>query len=151
MINKKEKQELINKLAHNEALISELYGMYSQQFQNKKFWKDLSEEEILHYEWIQSFSKYSDDFKIEIDNFRISAPKIEECISTAKHMIFNATETSLEQALKNALLIESDLVEENYFSAFKSTRSSIEELLRQLESDTHRHINIIKQELNAKR
>jgi len=146
MTKKQEKELLIRKLADNESLISELYDLYGQQFENKLFWINLSTEEKLHFEWIKSFDKYSKLFEITIDDFRLTIPKVDECISIVKRMIFNAKETSIHQAFKNALLIEANLAEENYFSIFKSTRSSIMNILKQLESDTHRHINLIKAE-----
>lgn len=142
-------QKLISLMAKNESFIGRLYYDYGCKFQNKRFWLELSEHEKEHYNWLKGFFDDKEVLEIEIDGSHSKRNQkiIEESISDVKKLIFVVPETSLNQALENALLIESRLVEKNYFEIFKSTRSSILSIILQLESETYEHINLIENEI----
>jgi|WetSurMetagenome_2_1015567.scaffolds.fasta_scaffold430143_2 hypothetical protein len=140
------KRSLVDIFEDNELKISILYKLYSQNIPgHKKFWKNISDEEVTHAKEIhKSLSKEKEclkenKFSRGIINYINSF--VEEKIKEAKNK-----KLSHAEAINNALRIEQSMLEEKCFDIFIPRDRTAKEVLEKLNKDTRKHVEQLRKE-----
>lgn len=143
------RKEMIELLAENEELISELYRAYSEKFPDyRDFWREIAEEEKKHSRWMRSLQGYTDDIlsfdegRIKPELMRISLTYLEKKIKEAE-----TEEMTIADALTIALELETNMIERNYFKLFHGDSDELRSIFQNLESDTQQHTNRVRNTL----
>ncbi|MDR3558778.1 MAG: hypothetical protein P4L62_04900 [Candidatus Pacebacteria bacterium] len=145
-----DQKSIITLFEENELKISQLYDMYAQALpDHKDFWEKISEEEIGHANAISDafavLGKKNEYF--EENNFTRGIIKyvsdfVEEQIMAA----VKKKPTHLE-AINVALRVEQSMLEKKCFEIFIPTDDALKDVLKRLNQDTERHVNLLRKEL----
>jgi rubrerythrin len=145
------RKEIIELLSKNEELIAELYIAYSEKFPDyRDFWREISEEEIKHSRWMRSLQAYTDDIlsfdedRIKPELMRISLTYLEKKLNQAE-----TEEMAIADALTIALELETNMIERNYFKLFHGDSDELKSIFQNLESDTQKHTNRVRNTLGS--
>lgn len=143
---------VIELLAQNESLISDLYLLYAQRLPVlADFWHYLAKEEQQHASWLRNTLKAVDDKSIALaDRFSPAAittfkTYMSKEITAAKNHVLTE-----KQALTTALYLENSLIEKDCFTIFKSADKEFSEMLAKQTAETQSHIGHIQQMMKVK-
>jgi hypothetical protein len=135
--------EMLELLAENEELVSDLYTKYAAKFPElKDFWQGLANEETKHAKWIRAINSQHEKGRLKINEQRFN----QEAIKT-HHRFLNkeinkaSGDISLQSALYTALYIEKSLIEKRYFEISSGDSTKVKQTLFDLEAATNDHIN----------
>lgn len=140
------KPTILDLFEKNELNISRLYRLYSQKIVGKKkFWEQLSREEIQHALEIRNSYQGKEDV-FEESNFsqgtiKYVADFVQKSIDEAK-----IQKISHQQALETALRIEQSFIEKKCFEIFIPNHETVKKVLRKLNRETQEHIERLKKE-----
>lgn len=140
-------EKILKKLINQEAMLSDLYAVFSEQFpQHKEFWGKLSKEEEGHaqlieklYEAAKAGKIYFDEGKIKTYTLDAFITRLEGILGKAKRGDFNYT-----SAFSYAVDYESSLIEKNVFTHFDSMSNKVKGTLNILQTETIKHVERIK-------
>ena len=140
-------KSIVELFEENELKISQLYALYSDKFPDQKeFWENISEEEIIHAQEISKMlSEIKDCFvenKFSRGVIKYVSDFVEKQIEIAKD-----GNLSLADAFNSALRIEQSILEKKCFEMFIPTTVTIKEVLERLNRDTDRHARLLRAEL----
>jgi len=140
-------KSIVELFEENELKISQLYALYSDKFPDQKeFWENISEEEIIHAQEISKLlSEIKDCFvenKFSRGVIKYVSDFVEKQIEIAKD-----GNLSLSDAFNSALRIEQSILEKKCFEMFIPTTVTIKEVLERLNRDTDRHARLLRAEL----
>jgi len=142
---------ILEMLAKNEKLVSDLYKIYSEKFPGyEDFWLGLSVEETEHATWIYELNKKVKEGQVSFKKERFNLYAVENFRNYMKEMLTASQkqEITLESALSNSLNIESALLERKFFEVFESDAGEIKEVLNLLEVSTKKHLGRVKDAWN---
>jgi rubrerythrin len=144
-MEKELESKIIQALAINEELVSQLYGLYSQKFpEYKEFWGQLVKEEISHAALIRElYSQVGDGELYFSEKFSLAA--IETFSAYLRDLLSQAQnkEILFVSALSQALDIERALIEKQYFDFFETDSVTLRHMLLTLKNDLERHAQMI--------
>jgi hypothetical protein len=105
--------EMLELLAANEELISNLYMSYADRFPEfKDFWQGLASDEIKHAKWLRTIDAQHARGKIEVDAKRFNKEAIKTYHQCLNKEISNVSDSiPLKVALTTSLYIEKSLIE----------------------------------------
>ena len=147
----KQAKKLILLIADNEALTSHLYDAYAKNFPEEEvFWQELSIDEARHYEWVTKLFEYAKEYEITISDERIDSKIAKELKRDVERMILLANKVNIKQAYNNAVKIEFNLAERDYFSILHSTKRSVMIILESLETSSKRHLKLVLEKQSKK-
>lgn len=149
----KEKQDqLIDKMAESEELISQLYRAYADRFPTlQEFWSGLADEEMEHANSLYELcAKVTGQLPLYIKEDRFKIQAIQTYQEYLQKEIENARkkELLLINALAVSRYIEESLIESKYFEAFETDSVDLKRVLLKLSKDTRVHMNKTKEMLN---
>jgi len=121
MNQEKEKMDSLTLMEENERMISEIYKLYADKFQDyRDFWGALVVDETDHANWIANFremvehgSASFDDKRFNKEVVKIFHEQIEDILSRSR-----SKEMSIKEALMIAQNLESTLIERKFFESF---------------------------------
>lgn len=131
----------------NELNISRLYRIYSQNIPgHKKFWEQLSKEEIQHALEIRSAYDGREDV-FEDNNF--ARGTIKYVFDFVQGSIKEAKEEKLShtKAVETALRIEQSFLERKCFEIFIPNHVAVKEVMQKLNEETEGHIERLQEEV----
>jgi len=144
----KEKQtDVLNKMATNEEMIGQLYRTYASRFPRyEELWSGLAKEEAKHIGQIRELIYRTEDGSLVFSADRFNAAALQTFSKYIAKEISGAQklETPLVNAINITLYIEESLIEKKYFEVFKSDATELKRLLENLDSDTKKHIEKIR-------
>lgn len=144
-MEKELESKIIEALAKNEELVSQLYELYSKKFiEYKDFWGQLAKEEIGHAVLIRElYSEVGDGRLYFSEKFSLSA--IETFSNYLKDLITQAEvkNESLITAASLSLDIERALIENKYFEFFETDSVTLKHILTTLKDDLDRHVKMV--------
>jgi rubrerythrin len=140
-------RSLIDLFEDNELKVSILYKIYSQKIPaHKKFWKKISDEEVIHAKEIaKNFRKEKECFKENkftkgVVNY-VSGYVEEKIEEARKNKITHA------DAINIALRVEQSILEKKCFETFIPKNKTVKEVMEKLNKDTQRHVDQLRKEL----
>lgn len=142
---------LIKAMQEHELLISRLYSVFADKYpEQHDFWKQLSEEELRHADWIKKILMIINENSIGLVVERYPMAAIESSLTFIKKLIhqFSTADLPLIRALSHASYIEKALIENKYFEIFQTENTEFLLVLKRLKDETEKHSGII-QELMA--
>lgn len=133
---------IVEQLAKNEDKLSELYALYGEKFTfMKKFWDELTEDELGHGKWVRTLEKKIEEGTVQFAENRFNKDMLEDFYKSIQLQIFEANkDISLVEALKNAVKIEQTMIEKKFFEVFKGDSIDLEILLLALRYSTENHL-----------
>ncbi|MBU2102556.1 MAG: hypothetical protein ABH865_04435 [Candidatus Omnitrophota bacterium] len=137
-------KKMIELLAQNEEIISELYLHCARKnIAQYSFWSTLAQEELLHASWLRKLGADIESGKVRLDENRFRADTIEESIRSIEgHLAqFRQKPPSLKEAIAVAETIESTLAESEFFKVFATDDPLLQGLLRALAQACVEHRN----------
>lgn len=134
-------------LSEHEMAIGRLYEKFSRSKPNARFWLDLAKEEFVHHQWLTALYLNAEKDKIYFDVDSIKEDAVKTSIKFISGLIHKSGDISLMVALNHALDIEKAMIENKYFSIFKTENEEVKHILADLENETKAHISRIEQEL----
>jgi len=142
-----ENSDIIDALAKNEQYIAALYKKYADRFPDyREFWENLSAEELVHAEKLQTISQVKSGDSILIKGrFNIIAIQNFSKRVLAEAESVNIINSTLVSALSMALNIEQSLIEQKYFEVFESDAVELKQVFSSLAADTRRHLENVRQ------
>lgn len=144
----------IELLAKQEELLGQLYREYSKKFLvYKKFWLNVSFEEINHAAWIRRFLKKAQEGMVFFNEQRF---KIEAINTFSRYVMeqidaLKSNEVSDLNALAIAYDLENTLLENKFFEIFEEDSVEFKHLLLNLSYATKQHREKIKKALEEKK
>lgn len=147
MVLKDSQQEILHKLIRQEQLLSELYGIFAEQFpQYSDFWKGLSDEEKRHTMLIQKLADAVGKGQVLFEEGRITITSLNTLILRLEAVLQKAQNGgySLAAALICAIDYETSLIEKNIFSHFDSQNKKVNAALKTLQAETQDHVASIR-------
>ena len=145
-------KKILQKLLENEKALADLYKTYADKFpSHKKFWIDLSNEEMGHCHAIEQLSSGNfQDVRINEKIFdrnllKISADYIEEKQRQAMN-----EKILYKDALKTALEFETSIIEKGYFEIFEGDSPEFWRTINKLVFETKVHSDKIRKEIAKK-
>ncbi|HAV11442.1 MAG TPA: hypothetical protein DCX32_02770 [Candidatus Moranbacteria bacterium] len=145
-MNEKEYQfYIVELLAKNEDKLSELYALYGEKFTfMKKFWDELTEDELGHGRWVKTLKKKVEEGAVQFGEHRFDKDMLEDFYKSVQLQIFEANkEINVVDALKNAVKIEQTMIEKRFFDVFKGDSVELEILLLALRYSTENHLKSV--------
>ena len=137
---------IITLLLQNERGLAELYSAYSQIFENRDFWANLSKDEESHSQFL--IALYENPDVPPIDQDVIDVRKFTNIAEEIEHDILKAPTTTLQNALARAIYYEEVVLERNVFDLFATKNSSsILKVIERLRDETNEHRESLIQEL----
>jgi hypothetical protein len=141
-----DERSLVDIFEDNELKVSILYKLYSQKIpKHKKFWKKISDEEVMHAREIHhSLRKEKECFK----ESKFSRGIIKYINNFLEEKIIEAKQKKLAhaEAISTALRIEQSMLEEKCFDIFIPKNITVKEVLEKLNKDTKRHVEQLRKE-----
>ncbi|KKU53926.1 MAG: hypothetical protein UX75_C0030G0012 [Candidatus Moranbacteria bacterium GW2011_GWE2_47_10] len=136
---------IADQLAKNEDKLSELYALYREKFTfMKKFWDELTEDELGHGAWVRTLRKKIEDGTVQFGEHRFNKDLLEDFYKNVQLQIFEAEkEISLVDALRNAVKMEQTMIEKRFFDVFKGDSVELEILLLALRYSTENHLKTV--------
>jgi len=137
-----EQWEQVEMLENNELLIARLYMAYSEHFSDhRNLWNDLAEDEKKHAGMIRTLVHQIQDGSVTLGEERFDPASISMFAEylTARWGKARNEVISREDAFQNALAIEHDLLERNFFRVFETDSEEMKIILEALESSTKQH------------
>jgi hypothetical protein len=142
--------ELIESLASCEEAISELYASYSKvvPFQDQ-FWKELSQKEKVHAQLLKSMHALLDNGNIFWNLDRFDKESIDSFLKTVREAIHVSKEKDFSQkeAIETALSVEASVIDSHFYDIVKSDAKEYSSIAGRLSSDTHNHVEAVKNKL----
>lgn len=138
-------QKVINLLARQELLLSELYEKYSRIFSDKKFWSTLADDEASHFEMIEELKLFSDGVKFEKAKFGID--ELTKMVDYIEELVNAEQKPTLQEALAQTYKIEDSLVEKHFFTLFVVETQRLKEIFDKLEDYTEEHVRRVDAEM----
>lgn len=151
-MNEKEYQlYIIDQLENNEIILSQLYAAYGEKFPfRKSFWQDMVEDELGHAKWISTLKKKVEEGEILFGQNRFNKDLLSDFHKDIQKKIHQVSdEFGIVEALKNAVRIESHLIEKRFFEVFKKDSMELEIVLLALEYSTENHLKRVTSEYKA--
>ncbi len=135
--------EMLELLAANEELISNLYTSYADRFpEHKDFWQGLAIDEIKHAKWLRAIDAQHTRGRMEVDVKRFNKEAIKTYHQYLKEEISKVSnDLPLKVALTTSLYIEKSLIEQKYFEVLTGDSAKVRKTLANLEEATKDHIN----------
>ena len=118
---KQEQLECLELLIENELVVARLYEAYAKRTEGKgEFWMKLSEEEVLHAEWISKLKEEIEEGGIVFKEDRIQKDEVRESIQETQVEVDRVLNTGIsylshKEELKIALKKESGMLEKKFF------------------------------------
>lgn len=140
--------EIIEALAKNEELVSELYKIYAQKFpEHAEFWTRISMDEISHASWLRGIFTKIKEGTVSFNDDRFNIEAIKSFSGYVKEKITEAKEKELEsiQADSISLDIEKIWIENNFFEVFKTDSPALKHVLSELAAATKKHIDAVRE------
>lgn len=138
---------VIELLEENELKVSQLYRLYSQKIPACKiFWNKLSKEEIEHADYIHGYGRYS---KAEFSENKFTLDAINYVVEFVKDEIKKTKSSNISHfdAINTALRIERSILEKKYFAFFNPKNQEMKEMMKKLNKEVKRHIQMLQQEM----
>lgn len=128
-------------LAENEVILSKLYRTYADQYPNHEFRVHISDEELIHSEWIRSlYLKVRDHIAVfDRKRFPTAALKTFHDYVEKQIAVTEIRFQTLTEALTISLNIEQSLIEKKFFQVFEPAPKEIKKVLDDLEAETLEH------------
>lgn len=142
---------IIEMLAKNEKVISQLYKIYAKKFLDyKNFWSRLAEEEIEHAGWIYKLHSKIKEGSLYFNEGRFKKEALQSFLNYARNELVRTEiqEMLLINALSLALDIENTLIEHKYFEVFEGDSVELKQVLLNLDRATNEHLDRIKKVLS---
>jgi hypothetical protein len=137
---------IITLLLQNERGLAELYFAYSQTFENRDFWANLSKDEESHSQFL--IALYENPDVPPIDKDAIDVARFTNILDSIEHDINNAANITVQKALERAIYYEEVVLERNVFDLFATKNSSsILKVIERLRDETNEHRESLIQEL----
>ncbi|MGI2336350.1 MAG: hypothetical protein ACRKGH_06905 [Dehalogenimonas sp.] len=134
--------EIIDLMARNEILISDLYLTYAELFPKLGgFWADLADDEKHHAEWLKQlkspFLEHTGTISVRFSANTLEAYGVylEKQCTLAKSRKIN-----LAKAITTSLYIEKSLIENRFFEIFEGRSQEWTEVKRDLIAETRIHL-----------
>jgi len=139
-------KKILDLFEQNELDVSRLYRLYSQKIRGKKkFWEQLSREEIGHaLEIRKSYQGKEDIFKesqFARGTIQHVADFVENCIQETK-----TKKISHKKALETALRVEQSFIEKKCFELFIPNHEKVEAVLKKLNKESQEHLERLQKE-----
>lgn len=154
-MNLKENQiKVIEMLARNEEIVSQLYKAYAEKFpDHKDFWSQLAEEEIDHADWIHKLHFQIEEGSVYFNEDRFKMEAIQSFLDYLNDCLVKAQkeETSLINALSIAWDLENGLIEKKFFEVFEGDSAKLKHVLIDLADSTKDHRDRVKRALDENR
>jgi rubrerythrin len=135
-------------LANIEEIIGAHYKIYAEKFQDHKdFWNTLAMEEGNHAQWIRDVYSKVKDGLVTFNEKRFNKESVIEFKNHLHDALSYIREKniSLKEALMDSLKIERMVLERNFFEAFQTDSSKLNEKLERIIEDTKTHRTRIEQ------
>lgn len=149
-MDKEDKQfEVLEKMASNEELLSELYQSFSKKFKtHTEFWQHLAYEEVDHADWIRDLSNKIREGKVSYNEDKLFAPAVD---FFAEQVRENMQETDkkdfqLINAISISRILENSLLESKCFDIVETDSLELKDLLNKLRKATERHLREVEEE-----
>ncbi len=149
-MNKEDKQlGILEKMASNEELLSELYQSFAKKFKtHTEFWQHLAYEEVDHADWIRDLSNkiregsvlYNQD-SLMVTGIEYFTDQVRESMKEMDNKNFK-----LINAISISRILESSLLENKCFEIVKSNSPELEDLLNRLKKATQDHLHQVEEE-----
>lgn len=149
-MNNEDKQfEILEKMASNEELLSELYQLFAKKFKtHTDFWQHIAYEEVNHADWIRDLSNkiregsvtYNQD-SLMVTGVDYFADQIRESMQEVSKEDFK-----LINAISISRILESSLLENKCFEIAKSDSIELDNLFSKLKEETKRHLQEVEDE-----
>jgi hypothetical protein len=146
--------EIIEQLAGNEEMLSQLYSLYQHKFPSRsEFWNGLVEDEQGHAQWIRTLRKRVEEGEIHIKEHRFNIDMINDFNSELRRRQLEITENDipLGAALENAVDFEKTMIERKFFEVFEDDTPELQILLLALKYSTENHFAAIAKALAEER
>lgn len=145
---KKQEKTILKLFEENELDISRLYRLYSQKIQgHKRFWENLSREEIEHSLEIARIGKEEGFDMIKENNFSHGIIKYVSDFVGEQIEKVKKEKVSHKEAVEIALRIEQSMLEKKCFEIFIPSQKSLKKALDKLNKETEKHVELLKKEL----
>lgn len=140
-------EEILNRLIHQEILLSRLYALFSGQFpQYSELWGKLSQEEERHAKLLKKLLAATQKGMICFDEGKTKINALTAFITRLEGILEKAArgEFDLSSAFAYAVDYESSLIEKNVFSRFDPLNDKAKLALMTLQSETINHVERIR-------
>ena len=136
---------LIELLARNETVLSQLYRTYAKRFPAQEaFWNRLTEDELRHADWVHALGLQAAEGAVAFKSRRYTEKTLRGFIAYIKELIPRAEYHTLVQCLSLALDIEKALIEKKFFVVFAGDSPAFARLLKRLAAATGKHIEAVR-------
>ncbi len=142
MLDTAQQVRLLELLAEHETEIARLYEAYAAALpDHRRLWKDLSDDEASHADWIRSLIPHVEDGSLGLREGRFAAAAVE---TSLRYVRGRVAETSVEppeflKALVIALDVEDAMLERQFFDVADDDTPELRRVLNSLKSETQRH------------
>ncbi|MFZ2193101.1 MAG: hypothetical protein WAV31_02555 [Candidatus Moraniibacteriota bacterium] len=142
------KKTILKIFEENEKDISRLYRIYSQKIQgHKKFWEELSREEVGHSLEIARIGQDKKIGLIEENSFSRGIVKYVSDFVVEQTEIAKKQKISHLNAINTALRIEQSMLEKKCFEIFIPAQKKLKDVLEKLNRETEKHVGLLRKEL----
>jgi len=136
--------QIINLLAENEKIISELYSKVAENFSDSNYYNffiTLSFEETAHADWVLSLYDDVVNGRLSFNPDRFNLAEIKAFADQVKKKLdeIKRSTVSWEEALKLALEIENFMLESKWFEVFEKDAEKFNYSLNRLRNATIQH------------
>ncbi len=145
-------ENILEKMGRMEMEIARLYRLYALQFPaSAAFWTKLSGEEIGHAASLRELADSSRRGEITVVPDRFNAAAVQMVLNSIAGHIRDVGDgrVSILNALSIAQVLESSLLEKEFFSVFRTDAAGTRSVLEKLAEDTQRHRMEIQAEWRA--
>jgi hypothetical protein len=135
-------QELVNRLMENEMAIGRLYEQFGETFsEDEKFWKEISREELLHFNWLKQLGDFVKKEKIGTRPTSLRSQPVSTSINYINSLIEKCRKGELtrEKAYALAYDIENSLLEKHFFSIFEFASTPYRKIQSEMSRETRDH------------
>ncbi len=139
-------------MSEYEATMGRLYEEYAKLFpEGKEFWEGLAKDEEQHSMWLQSFPDFALVDAAEGRTWRFPLRKIKDMAAEVEVLLTRAKngDVSHRAALESAVELELGMIEGDYFKLLHATDDDVAEVLAEIESQTRRHHERVKEALRT--
>lgn len=142
MKHNREQIKVMELLAKNEEIVSQLYELFKKKFPAyRKFWNSLSKEELIHAGWIKKIYPEVESGKFTFNKDRFSIKLIQNSIDYVADKIvkFKRKHLSFREALEAALEIEITFPESKFYEVYDTDSKKLKRLLTALRDAFEKH------------
>jgi hypothetical protein len=133
---------ILELMIKQEMILSELYNLFSVQFpEYNKMWKELSNEEKEHADWIKRLSEYESGEEVLFHEDNVRTHTMKAFIEYVEKLFYKAKMGGLifKEAVSAARDLEMSLIEKKAFTHFDALSDRMKKVLNMLEAKTKEH------------